>query len=212
MTHGTPHRRPSSHARFARAMIGCVLVAACSRADRSAIRAPEYEGGLVATPTGPLRLIMSPDRQVVRNRDVILVRYSLQNAGPVAQRFRDVPGFYFFNLLDPDGHRQLPVANSEVMGSGGVNTVLLEPGESGEEHVINLACMEYHPLTFTPQFRNTTPYGCMLQYRLHKAGTYTVIGQRIPPGPMPEYGVKGELPSTADTVRFEYRPWWRLWH
>jgi hypothetical protein len=155
---------------------------------------------------------MSPQDPVVRNRSAVLIRYHLLNAGDSVQHYRDVPDFYYFNLIDPDGRRQRPVANSEVLGSGGAKSVVLSPGQAGEEHVVNLACMEYHPLSFTPQFHDNAAYGCMLEYRLHKSGTYKVIGQRIPPGPMPEYNFPGELPSIADTIEFEFRPWWKLWH
>jgi hypothetical protein len=155
---------------------------------------------------------MSPEQGVVRNRNAILIHYHLVNAGDSIQRYRDIPEFYYFNIIDPDGHRVRPVANSEMLGAGIVDSVSLAPGQSGAEHVVNLACMEYHPLTFTPRFRRTEPEGCMLEYRLRKAGRYMVIGQRIPPGPMPEYNYVGAPPSQADTIEIEYRPWWKLWH
>jgi hypothetical protein len=87
----------------------------------------------------------------------------------------------------------------------------LEPGTAGPAYVINLACLEVHPPRFTPRFEWTDPGGCRLEYRLRKRGRYKVIGQFVPPGPMPEYGFAGRLPSQPDTVEFEYRPWWQFW-
>jgi hypothetical protein len=193
------------------ALASCVLTIGCSKADQSAIRAPEYEGSPIVTPTGTLKLVLAPTKPVFRRRSAILIHYHLENIGDSAQHYRDIPEFYYFNLLDPDGLRQLPVANSEIFGAGSHDSVALEPGRAGPHHVVNLACMDYHPLDFTPRFQRTEPSGCMLEYRLRKPGRYKVIGQFIPPGPMPEYGFAGRLPSVPDTVEFEYWPWWQFW-
>jgi hypothetical protein len=187
-----------------------VSAGGCSE-DRSSIRAPEYERPAILGRTSSLRLVIELIDSVITNRDSLLIQYHLQNTDTLPQTYRDVPEFYYFYVINPDGHWAAPIANSERLASGRVNEVTLRPGESSEKHVLNLACMAYHPVDFEPRFKSTRKSQCMLEYRLKVGGRYAIVGQRVPPGGWSD-NVSSERPSKADTVVFEYRPKWRLWH
>ena len=208
------------------AFIGLFATAGCN-GDVGTVGAPEHFSRMVVdSPAGPLRLQLRvwPKDMVFRRSDSIMINYRIVNPGPGDHAYRDAAEYYYFRVIGPDGRRLYPKVVSATEGSGGAQRILLYPGEAGVTHTINLACMPYHAYSFEPLFRPPDPYGCEASFEFRVAGTYRVIGQRVPPPAFPpEYDsftpemrrAKGEdtLPSRADTLEITFQPRrrWRPW-
>ena len=201
-----------------------LLTAAC-KADVGTVGAPEHFSAVVVdSPVGPLQLQLGvrPRNVVFHRPDSIMIHYRVFNPGPGDHAYRDAAEDYYFRVIGPDGQRLYPKVVSATEGMGDSQRILLYPGEGGERHTINLACMPYHAYSFEPLFRPPDPYGCEASFQFHTGGTYLVIGQRIPPPAFkPEYDwatpemrrARGEdtLPSRADTIAISYQPRRRWW-
>lgn len=206
-------------------LLGLLTTAACYE-DIGTVGAPEHFGPIVVdSPRGPLgiQLWVWPKALVFRRPDSILINYRMYNPGPGDHAYRDAAEYYYFRVVGPDGERLSPKVVSATDGMGPSQRILLYPGEAGEMHTINLACMPYHAYSFEPLFRPSERNGCEAAFEFNEAGTYLVIGQRIPPPAFepdddwatPEVRrARGEdtLPSRADTLEIRFQPhrrWWR---
>lgn len=207
-------------------LVALLATGACTT-DSGTVGAPEHFSRVVSSaPVGPLRLQLWvwPKNTVFHRADSIVIHYGMFNPGPGDHAYRDAAGFYHFRVIDPHGRRLFPRVVSATDGAAGAQRILLYPGEAGEMHTINLACMPYHPYTFEPLYRSPGPYGCPAAFELREPGTHLVIGQRVPSPAFTaedtwasprDRRAQGEdtLPSHADTLAIEYRPhpWWRVW-
>ncbi|HEX8453981.1 MAG TPA: hypothetical protein VF647_17985 [Longimicrobium sp.] len=203
--------------------IGVLAAAGCSDDDGS-VGAPEHFSPMVVdSPVGPLRLQLSiwPKNVVFRRPNLIMIHYRMVNPGPGDHAYRDAAEYYHFRVVRPNGQRLYPRVVSATEGMGEAQRILLYPGEAGETHTINLACMPYHAYSFEPLFRAPDRYGCEASFQFREAGVYQVIGQRVPPpafGPEDDWTpearrAKGEdtLPSRADTLEINFQPSSRWW-
>jgi hypothetical protein len=208
-------------------LVLALLAAVGCRAEHGTVGAPEHFSPVVVdSPVGPLRLQLWvwPKGKVFRHADSLMIHYRMFNAGPRDHAYRDAAEFYHFRVIGPDGTRRYPRVVSATDGVAGAQRILLYPGEAGEMHTINLACMPYHAYTFEPLYRPSDPGRCEAAFAFTEAGTYRIIGQRVPPTAwipaetLATLGIRrarGEdtLASHADTLAIEYQPrsWWQLW-
>jgi hypothetical protein len=132
-----------------------------------------------------------------------LIRYSVRNAGGHAVVFRDYPDLYHFRVFSSEGEEIDPEMYSEALSNHGLQPMLLASAAATPVHELNLACMEYHPVTFRVRYAND--YSCQMAFQLPVRGYYFVTVQHIPvrwPGRNePEF-----FPSRADTVLLYYDP------